>query len=44
MPLTQLVIAGGAFVGTLATHALAPAPALKESFVAAEKMEPAFKV
>ena len=31
-------------VGTLATHALAPAPVLKESFVAAEKMEPAFKV
>jgi len=30
---------GGAFVGTLATHALVPAPALKESFVAAEKME-----
>ena len=31
-------------MGTLATHALVPAPALKESFVAAEKMEPAFKV
>mmetsp|Transcript_15067 Transcript_15067/g.43227 ORF Transcript_15067/g.43227 Transcript_15067/m.43227 type:complete len:100 (+) Transcript_15067:168-467(+) len=35
---------GGAFAGTLATHALAPAPALEESFVAAEKMEPAFKM
>ena len=37
-------VAGGAFVGTLATHALAPAPALKASYVAAEKMQPAFEV
>ena len=37
-------VAGGAFIGTLATHALGLAPALEESFVAAEKMEPAFKV
>ena len=35
---------GGAFFGTLATHPLAPVPTLKESFVAPEKMEPAFKV
>ncbi|EOD27534.1 non-specific lipid transfer protein [Emiliania huxleyi CCMP1516] len=33
---------GGAFFGTLATHALAPAPALKASFVAAEKSEALF--
>ena len=37
-------VAGGAFVGTLATHALAPAPALMASFGGAEKIEPAFKV
>ena len=42
--ISNAVVAGGAFAGTLATHALAPAPALEESFVAAEKMEPAFKV
>ena len=36
-------VAGGAVVGTLTAHTLAPAPALKASFVAAEKMEP-FKV
>ena len=49
MPLTlrytiSNAVAGGAFIGTLATHALGLAPALEESFVAAEKMEPAFKV
>ena len=49
MPLTlrytiSNAVAGGAFAGTLATHALGLAPALEESFVAAEKMEPAFKV
>ena len=41
----SLHIAGaGAVIGTLAKHALAPAPALKASFVAAEKMQPAFEV
>ena len=32
-------VAGGAFVGTLAIHALDPAPALKASFGAAEKWD-----
>ena len=41
---TNAVVAGGACVGTMATQALAPAPALKQSFVAAEKIEPAFTV
>ena len=41
--LNSNAVAGGAVVGTLTTHTLAPAPALKASFVAAEEMEP-FKV
>ena len=43
MPLAQLLLMpsqAGRLVGTLATHKLAAAPALKAPFVAAEKMEP----